>query len=289
MPASRASLACQLDLAATLLEQAPLLTRWPLLTIPCPQSALENRRANETLFRVARSLDQRITDWSSRLEVAEAPVVNVASQVSQLLEELFVTEPLSRVWTAIVCEQLKRAEHVTLPAVFRAHYHRESRVRNRAVEVMLAGRILSIENALRIHRLRRLMRRATELLLRALHTRFPVNDFLDDDMSPTIEGWQTHEDWQRHWRQVTSGVCLPVRLLARTQELHRPCSSKSHLVFQNVLRWLPPQALVGTAGLLSAQWHSSETNEETLPTSLPWEQAAAEPRPPHLSWPRRVE
>ena len=290
MTSLRAPLACHLDLAATLLEQTPLLTQWPSLTMPSLSTSLEARRANESLFRCARALDRRITRWTARLEVAEAPVLNVASETLRFLEEVFVTEPLSRIWTAIVCEQLRRCQQLTLPAVFRAHFNRETKVRERAVRVMLAGRILTVEDALRIHRLRRLMRRATELLLRALHTRFSVHDFLDDNMSPAIEGWQTHHDWQRHWRQIASGVCVPIRLLARTQGLEAPCSESSDTVFQAMLRWLPPQALVSSVGLSFAQWSGAESLEETLPTALPWDHDGPTARPtPSLPWSRRSE
>ena len=82
-----------LELAAILIERAPVVIEWPSL---CSSTEPPG------LLDVWAAFDRRHADWSAELQVHEAAVLSHPERAESWLEELCLTEPLSRVWTALI-------------------------------------------------------------------------------------------------------------------------------------------------------------------------------------------
>ncbi|MCA9173434.1 MAG: hypothetical protein KDB14_03025 [Planctomycetales bacterium] len=283
-----------LELAAILIERAPVVIEWPSL---CSSTEPPG------LLDVWAAFDRRHADWSAELQVHEAAVLSHPERAESWLEELCLTEPLSRVWTALIVARQRLEGLSALSTIQRELLARETDVRQRAVTIVLSGRMLCMETALRLHRLRRRVERLTEQLILALAQRYDVADLglhpwhKDESAREGLGGRASLAGEKRGrakqpcrtWWLVASRAALGVRLLSQTISPRRHCASASTELLEAIMRTLPAAALLGVDAPLSAnllgQYHPEDL--ACCPTVFPRRAALLPPTTSRFESPRR--
>lgn len=107
-----------------------------------------------------------LADYQRLLSQSTKPARNeLAEALLGVMEEVLVSELLTRVWTAlVVCHDRRNRAALATPIV-RSIYlgHQESR--NRTLSLLVSGNEISIEQAVQLNRLRRRCERWTDMLL----------------------------------------------------------------------------------------------------------------------------
>ena len=249
-----------LHLAAIVLERAPVIIELPLQReAGSPTSA----PGNEELMQCWSAIHNRLKTWKRQMTVIESPMFCTSRDVTTLTAELFISEPFSRLWAAIIACQQERHGLQSMAAVFRASLEQEDELRRRAVSIVLAGRSITLETALQLHRLRRFTSRIAQLQVESLASRYPtadrfgVNPLLRPPLESENATWLAPRaasppaaTLRRHWWSQSVRGAAPLRLLAQSLRSGpvtktAVCSTDSETLVQRVLRCLPSDSLYG--------------------------------------------
>lgn len=274
-----------LHVAAAVVERAPMIIEWPHF------AASVNARVNAQVSAEAgagvsaapcvtdlmtcwSAMHDRQRAWARRIVMTEAPIMSDAPELSKFVVELFLSEPLSRLWVAIIACQQQRHGLNAMASIYRSALEREDQLRQRAVGAVLAGRSMPLETSLQLHRIRRYSHRAAELLIEALAARYPAAErfsFHPAAIPPRRELPQTH------WWSSAAKAAVPLRLLAQSltsASISRDaaCSAESARVVYAALKCLPPVSLHGSDVQIGAANLAAYTGRDggEATSCLPW-------------------
>lgn len=269
--------AFELDLAAFLVERAPVLVR-------C-DGPLQLEHIGECWAATA----QRAARWSERLALLEeAPSLHRSTEAAALVEEILLAEPLARVLNAVIAARQQRRELKSLTAAFGNSLHAEEEARNRATGLVLRGRLLPMEQALRLHRLRRTSQRVSDLLIAALITRYPVARFaccvhraehLAEHMAEQLP--------PPSWSRVVGAASFAARWFARTLPRRWSASpaGPDDEVLRAVLRCLPVDLLDSAPATMTVRRLALLEAGDQWVDRLPWQdERSPQPQPAARDW-----
>ena len=178
-----------------------------------------------------------------------------AAEIRPLLEEIFLSEMVLRVWTAVLyAYDRRRGAHDAEPVaqnVLVSHME----VRRRALVLLVHSPLLDSETAVLLNRLRRRMERWTDLLLGHLHGSYDVAE-LGFDAARVSE---FSADLKRHprstGRRQAWGLTLAALRLAFERGLAETSPNKmaNHEIAASILACFPADVFEST-GVMRALW-----------------------------------
>jgi hypothetical protein len=131
--------------------------------------------ALEQYWSISKS---RLSGWSSALKdygsLQQSDVPYVSQEASLILawrcikpiiEEILVSEILTRVWTALACEYDRTRASQEVEPVVRSIYLGHQEVRNQSLNLLVYGRGFNTQQAVEVNRLRRRCERWCDMLL----------------------------------------------------------------------------------------------------------------------------
>jgi hypothetical protein len=154
------------ELAALLAEHGPALVQSPGC-IP--------RDAIDQYWLTSR---YRLDAWGRALKqfavtVPPTPRVGSAVSVRGVIEEILVSELLTRVWTAVLCAHDRRRQQTEIEPVARSAFLGHLEARNRALGLLMHAPGVRVEDAVALNRLRGRVERWTDLLIGRLLLAMP--------------------------------------------------------------------------------------------------------------------
>ena len=192
-----------------------------------------------------------------------------------VLEEILTGEVLTRVWTAVLCAHDRRRGADEVEPVARSVMTGHMEARHRVLNLMVRGRGIDAEAAVKLNRLRRRTERWTDLLVGHLTDTYDVSEFAVDpkrakDFAEDLHAWPL----------------LMASLRAAFQRGLSPDSPNADLnarIAAAILSCYPPE-LFDSTGLLRCLWMMRLTNitEDTqgmIEDLLALEHPAASPTP----------
>lgn len=126
----------------------------------------------------------RLDRWGRLLRrLAEAARVTVrpialrAERVRPVLEEIFVSELLTRLWTAVACGYDAARGRAECEPVARNIWSGHLEARRRLLALLADGRVITLPEALRLNKVRRRVERWTDMLLGHLASTVAIDEF----------------------------------------------------------------------------------------------------------------
>lgn len=126
----------------------------------------------------------RLDRWGRLLRrLAEVRRVSVRppalreERVRPLLEEIFASELLTRLWTAVACGYDAARGRAECEPIARSIWSGHLEARHRLLTLLADGRVISLPEALRLNKVRRRIERWTDLLLGYLSRVTPITEF----------------------------------------------------------------------------------------------------------------
>lgn len=115
----------------------------------------------------------RIDRWMSALRSARSPknvldskeTARRRSDIVALLEEILLSEPLTRVWAIVARAYDQNHQHDEAEPIARSVLLGQMEARNRLLQLLVKGDALSAEHSIALNRLRRRVERWTDLLV----------------------------------------------------------------------------------------------------------------------------
>jgi hypothetical protein len=178
-----------------------------------------------------------------------------AAEVRPLLEEIFLSEMVLRVWTAILYAYDRRRGSNDAEPVAQNVLATHLEVRTRALVLLVHSPLLDGEEAVLLNRMRRRMERWTDLLLGHLHGDYDVSE-LGFDAARVIE---FSTDLKRQPRSAARrqawGLTLAALRLAFERGLaeESPNTIANHDIAASILACFPSDAFEST-GMLRKLW-----------------------------------
>lgn len=213
---------------------------------------------------------------------------------SIVMEEVLVTEILTRVVAGLVAAVESQTGDFEVGPVTHAVYLSHIEARNRVQKIMLYSKGNSVEDAVRLNRLRQAVERWTDAMIGRMATETPKNLQYAFDLPRAAHYC---EDMRQMTRMSSRSTAMWLMNASMHDTLRRRTSERSALpeanreVVQSVLRMLRP-TLFDSLGTLKSKWlHQLESGPEsdrapaphidslaeTLPTSEPPQQGSDQP------------
>ena len=178
-----------------------------------------------------------------------------------VLEEILTAEVLTRVWTAVLCAHDRRRGTDEVEPVARSVMSGHMEARHRVLSLMVHGRGIDAEAALKLNRLRRRAERWTDLLVGHLAVMHDVSEFAVDprraeDFAADLHCSSSLQGGRHAWPLVMAS------LRAAFQRGLSPDSPNADLnarIAAAILSCYPPE-LFDSTGFLRSLWMTRLTN-----------------------------
>lgn len=192
------------------------------------------------------SCRSRTLDWIKQLDTLNCQFNDepterhreLWSQAEPLLQEIFVSEILTRVWAGILTASDQTKNQKLAGPIARHTMTAHIDVRNRAMALMLGGPQISLAELARVDRIRRKAERWSDLLISSLVTRYRLEE-LTFDLQRAVDfaNGQMHEVLKATeepvWEFIRAGVHLAFA------SLETPCQPPQAAILKCVLSSLP--------------------------------------------------
>jgi hypothetical protein len=143
-----------------------------------PRSNLLTQRRMEQYWLASRCRQER---WACALKAFRQPAPSQAGPgwqtVRPVIQEVLASELLTRTWAAVACSHDRRHRSCVLEPVVLSVLSDHLEARDRALQLVVCGQGLSLEDGIVLNRLRRLTVRWTDMLLGYLAGGYDVAQF----------------------------------------------------------------------------------------------------------------
>jgi hypothetical protein len=203
--------------------------------------------SDESLQRYWDSSWQRQRTW---MKLLSSKIHEQARSVSQfenlltVLEEIFVSEILTRTFTAILIAGDQRLQLTSAEPIARNVYRGHLQARQHALEILVNAPQMTTEQCAQVDRLRRKVERWTDLLLGPLVLRYNVGEFCFSESRAKDFGSEHRTDTKLQTTDaVWSLVLVGLRLaFPQTRQLPPEREQLHNQVVESVLACFPSQA-----------------------------------------------
>jgi hypothetical protein len=155
---------------------------------------------------------RRLKQFSYQVQYAKTDEVGAHwSEIRPVLEEILTSEVLARVWAAVGCGYEQRRGSDEAGPVVRNVLATHREARNRALNLMVYGHGLKVEEAVELNRMRRRNERWTDLLLGNLIPACDVSEFAFSAARAAEFGEATREsvDPDMAWSLLLASMRMP--------------------------------------------------------------------------------
>ena len=202
----------------------------------------------------------RHESWSRKLKQHSTRIKSLRGRPARqlwcgtrgVLEEILTSEILTRVWAAVCCANEQRRGTVEAAPIVRNVLTGHLEARHRALNLMVQGHGLHVEEAVNLNRLRRRTERWTDVLLGNLVPNGAVDEFAFS--AERVRDFADHSDG--HAIRSTRYQWLLASLRASYQRGLAPVSPNAELngrIAAAILSCLGPE-LFDSTGLLKSHW-----------------------------------
>lgn len=172
-----------------------------------------------------------------------------------LIEEILISEVLTRVWTAVATAHDRRRKHSELSPVCRSIYLGHLEARNRALQLLVNHNFTALEEAVALNRLRRRCERWTDLLLSRIAGFTEVGDLAFDmdrvsDFQREIGADSTAPNAGFAWKLVLGSIRAS---FASGLANRSPCEDLNAKIASSILACLSSEMFDAT-GMLKSHW-----------------------------------
>jgi hypothetical protein len=194
-----------------LVELGALVTAHGSVFMRQPDDLLERHVQQYWLASRCR-LDRWALDIKTFSELTQHTTADLIwDEVRPTIEEILVSELLTRTWTAVACANDHLRGSGQLEPVVRSVMAGHLEARNRVLSLLLCGRGLEVEQAVDLNRLRRRAERWTDMLLAHLLPRFDIEDFAFNasrsrDFASDLANEQEHTAPEQMWELILASL-----------------------------------------------------------------------------------
>ncbi len=216
----------------------------------------------------------RLDRWGRSLK--EGPEKNL-----DVLEEILISEVLTRVWTAVLCGYDRRHGTDEVEPVARSVLIGHMEARHRVLTLMVGQRGINAAAAMKLNRLRRRAERWTDMLLARLAGACPIAEFAADpqrarDFADDARCRGGRPFGRQAWPLVMMSLRAAFR---RSVSPNSPNADLNGRIAAAILSFFPPEVFDST-GLLRSLWMMRLSNITDDTQGMIEELLAVEPTAP---------